>query len=197
MRREKTTKELMKHLTLGAILGLGVMAGGVGQANATPLLNGQVIETTLLFPDTSTAPFGSQTDTVVAGVEIADAFGQGVTSIDFSDTNIKFTALNDDTLLSATFNGFRFFDVNGTITPWAVSINLGQTNVPGFDNTRLTFDENTIFANFESLVISTGQMVSLDLRPVPEPSTMFLMASGLAGLAAWRLRKQGKAALVT
>ena len=197
MRREKSTKELMKHLTLGAILGLGVMVGEVGQANATPLLNGQVIETTLLFPDTSTVFAGPQTDTVVAGVEIADAFGQGVTSIDFSDTNIKFTVLRDDTLPSAAFNGFRFFDVNGTITPWAVSINLGQTSVPGFDNTRLTFDENTIFANFESLVISTGQMVSLDLRPVPEPSTMFLLGTGLAGLAAWRLRKQGKAALAT
>ena len=37
MRREKTTKELMKHLTLGAVFSVAFMVGGIGQAGAVTI----------------------------------------------------------------------------------------------------------------------------------------------------------------
>lgn len=178
-------KNYMKHITLGAVLGLAMMVGSVGHANA--LLLGEDIETSLLFPDTSTVLFADTQTVVDPGIEYTDFGNAGTVRIDFKDSLIKLTSLFQGTFPAADFNGLRFVDINNTIPAWKVSVNAGMTNVSGF---VLTHTANEIFLNIESVNVNQGDMIALNVKPVPEPSTMLLLGTGLAGIVGWRARKQ-------
>ncbi|RMH08696.1 MAG: PEP-CTERM sorting domain-containing protein [Nitrospirae bacterium] len=176
----------LRHLTLGAILGFAAMIGMTGQAQA--LLIGNPIETTLLYPTTSTVVLGPDVKTVVdPGIEYTNFLsGQTNVQIDFKDTMIKLTALDNITFATGGFNGLRFKDSTNSIPDWAVSVNGPNTTVSGFG---LSYNANEIFLNVSGLSVNNGDMIALDVRPVPEPSTMLLLGTGLAGVVAWRMRK--------
>jgi len=59
---------------------------------------------------------------------------------------------------------------------------LGDTNRTSVNSTHVN-----IVGSGATLLGGTGP------NPIPEPSTIFLLGSGLAGLATWRYRKTGKA----
>jgi PEP-CTERM motif len=177
----------IKHITLGAVLGLAMLVGGTGQAHA--LLLNEDIRTDFLAPNTSTIQF-SDVETVVAGVEYADFAGLGRVMIDFSDNLIKLTALVDYTFASLPFNGLRFLDENGTIPSWIASVNAGMTTAGLLGNFALSHTDNEILLNIQGLSVTAGDMIALNVnsQPVPEPSTMLLLGTGLAGVIAWRKR---------
>ena len=177
---------------IGATL---LVFGVVGQAGAI-LLEGNDIGFEWLFNSTPYVS-GDPTQTppgaypVGASVEIPNAVGNDTTQIDLSDTNIAVAWLG--TFGSATFYGPHFFDTSAQIDPFtSVSINP-ETNVSGFDISRISFDEDNIWINLQGLTGGTSDVdyksVSLNLHSVPEPTTLLLLGIGLIGLAGLRRRK--------
>src|SRR5262245_16467533 len=170
-------------LALATVVGLFA-----GNAAATPILDGQVVRTTYLYPNTSTV-FALPIDaTVVPGVELFNY--AGFANIDFSDTNITITTTRDAGINNVAFDGFRFFDIFGTIPDNLNAILNPATTYAGFTQARLGGgDQNTLLVNVANLPGLRGQVISIDLvqpvaTTVPEPATLTLLAGGLATLVA-------------
>lgn len=148
------------------------------------LLEGDTIQTTYLYPNTSTIYSGPVNSVVGPGLELTNF--AGVVNIDFSDTNILITLTRNAGINNVAFDGLRFFDVNGAI-PSFTSVTLDpSTNYAGMTQSRVTFDANTIFVNVEDLPGLKGQTISLDISAAssaPEPEGFALLGLGLAALA--------------
>ena len=89
---------------------------------------------------------------------------------------------------------YRIYDNlgNSTIFTLASNANSGQAQV-GFSSAG-----NVIYLQSLSQSVAGWDFFidnirfSAPVEPVPEPSTMLLLGSGLAGLAGWKLRKKTK-----
>ena len=171
------------------------LVGSVSTAQAAPLLLGQTVEYQYLF-NTINTNYGNAANgnyVVGAGVEVNNiADGRG--TLDISDTNLFVDYANASSWNGAAFNGFRITDINGTIPGFTgVTINAA-TNLVGFDASRISFDADHIWVNWQGLAFNANTVVSLDLQgaaAVPEPTSMLLLGSGLAFVA--RRRRQRRA----
>ena len=63
----------------------------------------------------------------------------------------------------ADFNGFRFWDMKNTIADFK-KVSIWSSNIAGFDESRITFNGNNIYLNFEGLAFSAGNYVSLRIN---------------------------------
>ena len=184
----------MKKLLIICVMAELVLAISAPLAKATPTLDGKDIQVNWLFPDISTVRYTYYV-TVGPGVEIPDAI-DGSFSIDFSDANILFDFYSETNGQFGTgvFNGPRFFDYTGTIDAFdSVTINPA-TNMAGLDASRITFDDDNIYINFESLYITPDMVVSLDIttcggQVIPAPGAIFLGGIGI-GLVGWLRRRK-------
>lgn len=176
-----------KAKAIGALAGIAflLMTGG---AQASALLNGKTVEYTYLFPTITSVYFSGVNGNyaVGPGVEISSGFCcdfEG--SLDLSDKNILADFHAPGGYSDGSFNGFRITDVFDAIDPFtSVSINA-ITNMVGFDASRVTFDANNIWVNWQGLGFSPDTVVSLDInggQSIPEPGTWLLMGTGLMGL---------------
>lgn len=169
---------------LSLLLGLAMVLGAPGSAQAT-LLNGETVSFTYFFPDI-TSVYGSPSDgnyLVGAGVEILNGFCCGFEgTLDISDTNMLADFGSSTFYTPGSFNGFKISDVFGTIDSFtSVAINA-STNMIGFDASRVTFDANNIWVNWQGLGFDENTIVSLDINggsAVPEPGTLSLLVLGL------------------
>jgi hypothetical protein len=104
---------------------------------------------------------------------------------------------------ASVYNGFRFWDINETIDAFE-DVSIFSTNMAGFDDSRVAFNDDNIYIDFEGLGFTSSTYVNLQLGdtivgfsrgldpaavPTPEPGTMILMGSGLLGLAGFGRRK--------
>ena len=178
VKKTKEEKAMKKFpVILGAFL---VVLFAVGTANAA-FLNGKQIFAEYLLPDQSTQLISYGQLTVGPFKEIYNDGLGGYFRVNLSDKNITFKFLQTNEFDPAAFNGLHFQDTLNNITNFAsVTVNPATT-IAGFAS-RVSFDGNNIYANFQNLEFNPSTVVSLDIAPVPIPSAMILFASGLAGL---------------
>lgn len=186
----------MKNIkTLFAALALAT--GLIGSAQATPLLDGKVVGFTYHYPD-QTTPYGYADNgnyLVGSGIEIANVV-DGLAQMDISDRNLLIAFLppayiflpSESNFYPSTFSGFVIYDAFNTIEDFtSVTINPAS-NMAGLDDSRISFDANHIWVNWQGLPFDLNRtVVSLDLNrghAVPEPASLALVGLGLAAIAA-------------
>ena len=165
-------------------------------SNAKADLIGDTILYQYLFPDLST-PFDSQLIVVEAGTADTATTFFGIAETDFVTVNpesnsieINFEFFPTDGLVfgSAEFNGIEISDLNFSNGALLNDVFL-TTDFEGLDESRLTFGEDFVAINLESLAISSAtNSISLQLVSVPEPNSVAMLAIGLGFFASRRKR---------
>jgi hypothetical protein len=100
---------------------------------------------------------------VGSGVEILN-IAENWGTINIFDSNILVDFTGASGWVSGSFNGFEIFDaLNGIGDFKSVTINPA-TNMAGFDSSRITFDANHIWVNWQGLSFDANTVVSLDIN---------------------------------
>ncbi|MDL1859771.1 PEP-CTERM sorting domain-containing protein [Betaproteobacteria bacterium PRO7] len=167
---------------------LAALALGFGQFANAALLDGNCIEYQYLFPDSGnnwpSADNGLKC--VGPGVEVTNIV-EGVGTMDIFDDYILIDFTVGSSFTPASFNGFRLRDVTNTIAPFTSVTIDPSTNMIGLDASRISFDADNIFVNWQSLGFSNETIVRLNIGggTVPEPASLLLLASGLLAVGAF------------
>ncbi len=113
--------------------------------------------------------------------------------VNVSENSISMTGFNVG-FGSVAFNGYHFFDTNGTIDDFT-SVTVTSQNIIGQD--RINFSADDIWINMSGLSLygSNGFLdldftTSASVSTVPVPAAAWLFGSGLLGLAGLARRKK-------
>jgi hypothetical protein len=124
---------------------------------------GQTIDYTFRFPDFNIVYYNTEV-TVGSGVEISGIHGQaGFIPVDFTDDQIAVDLNAFDGFAPFSFIGFSVFD-EYNVLPDIIDVNIDpSTNLPGFDESRITFDADHINVNFSGISFDPSHILTLDV----------------------------------
>jgi hypothetical protein len=174
-----------------ALLCLAILL--VGGTYAAAGFNGKTLHMTEYSAASATATPGPFTDfgNAVIGPGI-EHFQVTLWTTDISDSDILLTdstTLFDFGVTHAAFYGDAFSDVLGNIDP-IVGVHLIDTNIPGIDTSRFSFDADHVYLNFTGLqIIGNGSFVRVGVQFVPEPVTLVPIGYAVIGCVAARRRR--------
>jgi hypothetical protein len=170
------------------------------QARAAIIFEGKTIGYQYIAPRLESVYFDHDM-TVGAGVERTELYNFGTyATVDVSDANITIDYYRSVRWNNFPFNGLRFFDKYGVLPAFSsVSIN-SATNLSGFSQSNITFDENSIYVNWRGLSANPSTILSLDVgratpilnapvptlqnSVVPEPASLAIFSMTGIGVAA-------------
>ena len=175
----------MAALALTAATMLGAL--GAGQASAATLdLTGQRIGIEYYFPTRDDRYSETQTNTV--GVD-GPSNVVGYFDLSFTGTTASVNFLYDVTWTSAAFNGFRLFDIDGTIPDFVATIGAGSA----IGASALTGDANNAYLNWQGANFTPQSTVTINFAAaagaVPEPATWAMMIGGI-GMVGGAMRRR-------
>jgi hypothetical protein len=179
-----------------------------GQASASTFL-GNTIDACAGFSSGPCGTAGNAVESshvqavVGAGIEFSNGqFGAfHGPSFDFDSTTITITTASVGHS-GGTFNGYSFFDVFASIDPiTGVTVQSDNTGLFSGDPSRITFDPNTIFVNFQGLSFNSDAVIVLaasfgpsTTTPLPAALPLFTTGLGALGLLGWRRKRKAQAA---
>ncbi len=185
----------MKNSTIAkTIIALAALLfAGLGDSPAQ-LFTGKTVGYQYLFPTVSSIYESSSSSFVVgAGVERTGLWSStDYAIVEISASGILVDFYGGSGWTAASFNGFRIYDINSTVTDFTVVTIDPTTNMAGFGVSNVTFDANNIWVNWQGLNFTPDTIVSLSVNTIPEPSTTLLITIGMTGMGLLRRRVRAK-----
>jgi hypothetical protein len=164
----------IKNYTLAVTLGTSLILGFIAPAQAGFL--GKQLNAVYYIPNTNTpydqASFSPEIFTIGAGQETIGNV-ENVTDllVDFTNNTLTITLntiLINPTWNIASFNGIIFTSLSNSLDI-ASAVVASETTLTGFDNSRVSFDNDQIFINWNGLSYNNGNVVKINFTSVPEP----------------------------
>lgn len=170
-------------------------------------VNATLIGDEVLIAQSSTSSGVLRDDlvTVGSGVELscpgvfelcgANIPGVSQGSIDIGASSILFNlgSIISAVFLSDIFNGYTFSDLDWTNGPGIITGVSLNTDVDGLDLSRISFGDDFVAVNFESLQLDSNdtffEITLATSHSVPEPGSLALLCLGLAGVGIARRKK--------
>ncbi len=156
-------------------------------AKAAVIAIGDTISIGYVFPNLGTYFNAPQNVLIGAGVElIGYPVGDPRTNIDFGNDSIAIDFQSASTWTASSFNGI---EITGFTGLGSVILN---TNMVGLDLGDFTIADNLLRINWAGLPFTANTFVNLTLVSVPEPASLLLFGTALAGVGARALRRRSR-----
>jgi hypothetical protein len=139
------------------------------------------------------------TNNFVVGPGVEAPLGySGLYSVDVGANTILIDFTGTSSWSPASFNGAVLRDTGANDVPNILGATLTSTNLVGFNASRVTFDAQAVYLNFQGLSFDPSRqiLVTVDFEggaaAVPEPISLALFAPGLAVVGFLKRRKKGE-----
>ena len=167
-------RHLCRNLLLSACL-----SAASAMVNAA-LAPEDAVRVTYLYPDIG-SPYPGADALLEGGASFLSGFA-GIFDISLDRAFITLTLTQNAGVNAVDFDGVRFSDVARTLGFGSWQFDAASTSYAGFDASRLTYDEDTLYVNVVGLPGLAGQTIVLT-SAVPEPATAALLLAGVVGVA--------------